>query len=221
MRIHLTVVTLAALTAGLLSAAPSSAADAPITRLYLHSAAGSYAADVQAGGAPYTAPKGSAATTAAPTKTTSATARGQGLVLPGGALTPTWSTPVTGTVRFVCIDVFLASTALGTTSPGVNKTVVVNHRLTNGDAASNTVNSKSVSQEGFPNGVQRLTKLVSADGGFDVTPATLLSLYGNTGTNPDWTLHYDSVTHFSSITFNMPNDKCTPQHLPAPKPAKK
>lgn len=207
----------AAVAVGGLTAVPAQAAAAPRTRLFLHSASGSYAQDAL-GQLPYNPPPGSTATAAPPSRTTPATAVSQGSQQPGTPTTPTWSIPLKGTVSSVCLDLFVATVAIGFVPPSLNQTMFVVHRLQSRGATA-TGQADQASQNNWPDGVTRYTAFLKLAAPVDVTPDTMLSLSGFAGNNPNWTLYYDSPTAFSSVTYNLPKDKCVAKSLPAPKPA--
>lgn len=213
----------AALAASVVAVPSARAADAPSTRLYLHSRSGTYAEDAR-GTVPFSAPAGSVLSTDLPARATSAKAGGGGSTpfIPGGPTTPTWANPLAGRVTNVCVDLFIEATPLTpTVPPGTEQKIHVRNHV--GGATGKTF-VHAFSSENHPAGVVRITRLVSTEEPYELDGKALFSLSGlATGTatvqrgNPDWTLHYDSPEHFSSVTFNSTQDKCTPERLPGPK----
>jgi hypothetical protein len=202
-----------------------SATAAPATRLFLHSATGSYAEDAR-GNRPYTAPAGSVLSVDPPARATSATAGGGGGTpfLPGGPTTPTWANPVSGVVTTVCVDLFVEATSLASTAPaGTEQKIHVRNTV---GGATGTTFVHALSSDNHPAGIVRITKLVPAPEPYELDGAALFTLTGlGAGTaavqrgNPDWRVYYDSLTHFSSVTFNATPKTCTPAKLKAPNKA--
>jgi hypothetical protein len=200
-----------------LPAGPARAADVATTRLFFHSASGSYAEDALAGGL-YSAPPGSTLSATGPLRAAAATARATGSPVPGAPWTPTWNLPVTGAVRSVCVDLYLSTTAFAPAPPSLNKTAYITLRLHVGGSAGSAT-TVSLNRNDFPDGIQRVTAFATTPAPVEVSPTTtVLSLHGLALNNPDWTLHYDSMAQPSSIRFNLPVAKCTVKSFPAPKP---
>jgi hypothetical protein len=209
-------------TGGLLvtTAPPATAGDVPSTRLFLHSASGSYANDAL-GTAPFTAPAGSTWSAAPPTRTTSATALHRWASVPGSPVTPTFRVPFTGTIRNVCIDFYVQSQTF-TYQPPPPRTgtpIWINIRFYPGTPG---VEFKELNSFGFTTvgpGILRITGHITAPGGaLDVTEGQPVVIIGAGVNNPDWTLYYDSVTHPSSLIPNLKPTRCSPARFPAPKP---
>lgn len=212
--------TVAAFGLGVVSALPSQAADAPSTRLFLHSASGSYATDAR-GTVPFTAPPGSTLSAEPPARDTSATAQFRGaLIVPGSPNTPTWSSPLEGTINNVCLDLFLQSTTISTgPPPAVGGSIFANTRFytPNGGPNGPAMINDNFEFKEYKGGIARVTGLVTRMAGkYDVAknaPFTITSFAVN---NPDYTIHYDSAMHFSSITPNSSAAACTADKLKAP-----
>lgn len=206
------------LVSGGLAATPARAADVAPVRLYLHSASGDYAQDA-VGAMPYTAPVGSTMSKDKPARPTSAVAAHRhGLTAPGSPTIPTFRSPVAGTVRGMCIDLFIASTRLTPNPPAADGLLYVNTRFYAGGAGGTSVETNAQTFEVGGNGATRVTGWAPAKGApFDITEGMPLVLHGLTLQNPGWTLYYDSAEHFSSIILNLPKEKCVQGRLPAPK----
>jgi hypothetical protein len=200
--------------------AGASVPDAKPVRYFLHSASGSYRDDAL-GTMPFSAPAGSTMTADKPARATSATGEHRhGYTAPGLPTIPTFGTGFDGTVRSLCIDLFVRSDIrLTTVPPAADGPIYVNVRWFYGDATSYTTQEVNAQVERVTGtGVHRITSYRVAKGApFAVTKGQPVIFHGLSIQNPDWTLLYDSAEHFSSITPNLSEKKCTAAKLLPPK----
>lgn len=173
--------------------------DVAETTLYFHSANGGYQQDALADPAAPTegrAPEGATLTTTAPTADSEVTARYQDGVLVGDPLTPTFSVPVSGTVRAVCFDVWLSArvTALNEID------LLSGFSLPDGSNAGLT--NLSTAYDSSDQAV-RMTAVAFPDQGKVTLPAgSTLTMQTYIDSNQGWALHYDSTAVPSSATIN-------------------
>jgi hypothetical protein len=201
-----------------LPATPASAADAPSTPLYLHSAKDGYLADHNddpGAAAGLRAPRGSTADTTAPTDTTDATAVMVNGTVPGTATTPTFSLPpkLAGTVRGVCLDLWLSKTG-GTTPAQLD--IVLNFK---GPGTGQIWGADALSVYYTPGTLAHVRGYVSNPvlGPFQMAAGTSVYLSTYVDGGQVVTMKYDSADHPSHITLNA--DPATCPTPPAPPPA--
>lgn len=184
------------------------------TKLYFHSANAGYQNDAANDPTAFVdgrAPAGSTLTTAAPTKTTVATARQlPPFADPGLPTNPTFALPgETGPITAVCIDIWAQNVpGAGTGQIDVGVSFV--------DGASGTITDADYLEVlTYPSGLVRVTGQVKVAGLAKLSKGSSVTIGGYIDADLGWSMNYDSVTNPSSITLNPTECKAAPVVVPS------
>ncbi len=187
-----------------LTALPAHAAVLDETTLYLHSDSGSYAQDAAAdpGATASRAPKGSTTSTTPPTGADDATATFQttGVSALGAANYPSFSLAAAGDVRAICFDLWVE-----TQSAAAFGQIDTAHSIFPGDGGGSVQFAPSpYTQSPYQGGVVHMRYVAFPPNGssYPLPAGSAIGFSSYIDADQDWTLHYDSTTHPSSITLN-------------------